>query len=126
MSQLLYDPFDDDDDKPRIYYWEVDDDGNIVAEETLAMSDEQKYLAAIAALQHRDIDVTLPALSAFMAISAIQLATRHPGFPANMRQYVVQVAQILICTLDPEGGDLAKLVMMGWDPANDVVVRKAN
>lgn len=29
MSQLSYDPFDDDDDRPQIHYWEVDDDGNV-------------------------------------------------------------------------------------------------
>lgn len=84
------------------------------------MNDEQKYLAVIAGLQHREIDVTLPALSAWMAVSAIQLATRHPEFPASIRPYVVQAAQILICTLDPEGGPLSELAMMGWDPKNDV------
>lgn len=84
------------------------------------MNDEQKYLAAIAALQDREIDVTLPALSAWMAVSAIQLATRHPEFPASILPYVVQVAQILVCTLDPEEGALTELAMMGWDPGHDV------
>lgn len=88
------------------------------------MSDEQKYLAAIADLQHGEITITLPALSAWLAISAIQLATRHPEFPANVRPYVVQVAQILIGELDPGEGALTELAMMGWDPANDVVMRR--
>lgn len=89
------------------------------------MNDEQKYLAALVALDSREIDVTLPALSAFMAISALQLATRHPGFPSTVLPHVVQIVQILICTLDPEpDGDLARLAMMGWDPSNDVVIQR--
>lgn len=89
------------------------------------MIDYQNYVAALEDLQHQEIDVTLPALSAFMAISAMQLATRHPGFPASVLPHVVQVVQILACTIDPEpDGVLSEMVALGWDPKNDVTVRR--
>lgn len=88
------------------------------------MSDEQKYLAALASLVDREIELTLPALSTFMTISAAQMATRHPGFPPDVLPRVVEVVQLLIHAIapDPES-DLHQLAMMGWDPANDVKVQ---
>jgi hypothetical protein len=88
------------------------------------MNDEQRHLALIAALADREIKVMLPAMGAFTAVSALQLALRHPAFPATVLPHVVQVAQIIICTLDPEpDGELGRLLMMGWDPANDIKLR---
>ena len=88
-------------------------------------NDEQDHLRVIGQLDGQACAVTLAALDLFMTISAIQLALRHPEFPAHIRDRVEQTALTLVRALAflPKGSvdqdTLLTILMLGFDPSYD-------
>lgn len=50
--------------------------------------DDMKRLPDVAALVGQDVTIHIDAFSLFAVVSAAQLATRHPQFPASMRPHI--------------------------------------
>ena len=74
--------------------------------------------AALAA-EVRQIDLRLTPIQAWVLISQIQLACRHPANTGPARDIAEQIARKLISAVAP-GGALAIVAEQGWNPRYDV------
>lgn len=88
------------------------------------MTDEEKEEFLNRALplmfeRDREVIFKLNIISATSIISQLQLAFRHPENTGSSRQLVENLVRDWIEKLDPEHGDIYKLLMMGFEPDFD-------
>jgi hypothetical protein len=66
-----------------------------------------------------DASLKLPAVHAFMALSALQLALRHPNIPANVG-FSVTILALALQNYISVTSNIAAVCEAGWDPTQDV------
>ena len=73
----------------------------------------------VSAGQNVRIDEWLHPLEAFQILGALQLAMRHPNFPAHHATTTRAFADGLVERIAPEEGPLRQLALRGFDPQYD-------
>lgn len=81
---------------------------------------QERALAALQQWQAHPVQVDLDVLQLTMLIGALQLALRHPHFPATSRRFVTHWLGLMIATVGGLDEDLEALLRAGNDPAQDV------
>lgn len=91
----------------------------------LADDVQQRAIAALERVRAHPVQATLNVQQMVVIIGALQLALRHPAFPATTGAFIknwLDEAISQIGTLCPE---LAPLLRAGNDPAHDVPIERA-
>jgi hypothetical protein len=78
------------------------------------------YQIALQAHQDELVGFEMPLLHLTMLVSALQLAARHPRFPAGVRPFVEGFIASAIARLDRADPVLGDTFRAGNDPAQDV------
>ena len=85
----------------------------------ITSDEEQRFTAAMMAHAQQTVCLELDVITSCVVIGALQLALRHPDFPATSRGIVTDLLatwRTRLATLDPMLGE-----GIGWgnDPSND-------
>jgi len=84
---------------------------------------KEDMLLMFAPLMQQQCHLKLPGVAAFQLLAALQLALRHPDFPAHSAEDVIRIAEALqeFCSKSPA---LAALCQAGWRQEQDVPVQE--
>ena len=83
---------------------------------------EQQYLAVVGKIMQDETPI-MPIIKikeAWLLISGLQLATRHPGISPMMKRALEHIARQFQAQIVEDYPEAAVLLEMGWDEANDV------
>lgn len=84
------------------------------------MNEETFYDVARRVLSdRRPLDCQIDVADAWTLVSALQLATRHPGISGEMRDAIEYVARQFQNAIVDEHPDAGPVLEMGWNPALD-------
>jgi hypothetical protein len=65
------------------------------------------------------LELRLLPVDAFLLVTTLQRALRHPQFPPGMRHQVVQLAEQLEHLVAAQEPMLGQYLAAGWDPTKD-------
>ena len=83
-------------------------------------SEESEQLAAIRELPGKPrIPMEFDPFGLYAIVSMVQLAQRHPEFPASLVNFAEEFVAVAKHKLAPDGGPLADAIERGNDPMQD-------
>ncbi len=87
------------------------------------LTDEERFIEAMGRLQQDEqpIVVQMDKTTAFLLLSTIQLAMRHPAFSPLIKKRVLVVAQHLEAAVCGSDSALQEVAARGWEPAADAL-----
>lgn len=83
--------------------------------------DDDQALAIIGAVltDKQPLQVNIRIQEAWLIVSAIQLASRHPGIGEAQRGALIDIAEQIAAPIIERHPDAASVIEMGWDPTHD-------
>jgi len=82
--------------------------------------DTDQFLAAmVARSKEGQVQFVTSPMRAWIMLSTMQLALRHPEFPASVRPVAEGIARNMQLAIAPKGSPLWQLAEQGWDAAFD-------
>ena len=80
----------------------------------------KRYVEEVDALSERPVVLSVDVQTLLLLIGALQLALRHPVFPATSKRVVLRFIETSVRTLQPEeNGAISEVINRGFNPVYD-------